>query len=163
MNITDLPVIIDGCRGYAYNSLECLSDVKFQGLRRVNAENAYWMYTDQINHTEYKIDDVRCHNCKSPDIGWQSTTGIYRNGNSYYYVLRLGRVSEEAAVGLFTCHIKEDSDSVNITACESKDKMYLSFFIENIAFCFAWHYITSTGSIKRVCIDLHAHAHALYP
>ena len=156
MNITDLPVLNDGCRGYAYNSLECLSDVKYQGLGRVNVENAYWMYTNLINGKKYKIDDVRCRNCKSPDIGWKSARGIYRNGKSYYNVLRLGRVSEEAEGGLFTCHIKEDSDSpvsVNITACESKVKIYLSFFIENIAFCFDWHYITSTCSIRRVCID----------
>ena len=121
MNITDLPV--GRCR--RYESLECLSDVPYQG----RMEKAYWKYTDPITLMEYKVDDIRCKvrpKCKSPDIGWWSIKGIYKKGKRYYNVLKLGRVSEEAAVGLFTCHIEGDSNSpVSVIIGESKSRIYL--------------------------------------
>ena len=122
VNITDLPV--GGCRGY--DSLECLSDVKYQG--RIDVENTYWIYFDPITRIEYEIDDVRLKVRESPDIGWRSARGIYRKGISYYNVLRLGRVSEKPAVGLFTCHIEGDSNSpvsVNIINSKFKDKIIM--------------------------------------
>ena len=128
MDITDFPV--GGFRHY--DTLECLSDVPYRGIM----VKAYWKYTDPITLREYKVDDIHYKvrpNCRSPDIGWRSTRGIYKKDTSFYSLLRLGRFSENATVGLFTCHIEGDRDSpVSVTIGESKDKIYLSFFIENI-------------------------------
>ena len=118
VNITDLPP--RGCR--RYNTLECQSDVPYRG----RMERAYWKYTDPITLTEYKVDDIRCKDCpkcKSPDIGWRSTTAIYRKGKNYFNSLRLGMACDKAAaaVGLFTCHIEGDSNSpVSVNIGESK-------------------------------------------
>ena len=119
MNITALPV--GECRGY--ESLECLSNVKYYPLR---VDKAYWVYTDPITLEQSRVDDIRCevrHNCESSDIGWWSARGIYRKGESYFGVLRLGRVVERAAVGLFTCVYEGSTVSVNIIASESKDQV----------------------------------------
>ena len=154
--ITDLPV--RGCR--RYDTIECLSEMKYRG----RVEKAYWNYTNTTSLKVYKVDDFRCkfrRNCQTPYIGWWSASGIYRKGKSYFNVLRLGRVTKNATVGLFTCNFEDDKYdpvSVNIVACESKDKILFIFFIENMVFCFAWHCTTSTCSIKRVCVDLHGHA-----
>ena len=130
--ILDLPV-----GGYRhYDTIECLSEMKYRG----RVEKAYWNYTNTTSLKVYKVDDFRCkfgRNCKTPYIGWWSARGIFRKGQSYFNVLRLGRVTKNATVGLFTCNFEEDNDdpvSVNIVACESKDKIYLSLFIENIVF-----------------------------
>ena len=101
---------------------------------------AYWKYTNITSLQEFLVDDFRCksrRNCKTPYIGWWSARGIYRKGQSYFNVLRLGRVTKNATVGLFTCNFEEDNEdpvSVNIVACESKDKIVILFFIENIVF-----------------------------
>ena len=131
--ITDLPV-----GGYRrYDTIECLSEMKYQG----RGVKAYWNYTNTTSLKVHKVDDFRCkfgRNRKTPYIGWWSARGIYIKGQSYFNVLRLGRVSENATVGLFTCNFEDDKYdpvSVNIVACESKDKIYLSFLIENIMFC----------------------------
>ena len=118
--ITDLTV--GGCR--RYDTLECLSDVKYRG----RVEKAYWKYTDQYTLEEHLVDDIHCKDdkCKRPDnaTGWQSNRGIYRNGSSYYGVVRLGRTKENAVKGLFTCYFEGDSKyevSVNIIGeCEVK-------------------------------------------
>ena len=105
MSIDNLPV-----GGYRrYDTLECLSDVPYRG----RVEKAYWKYTDLDTCEEHVIDDIRCKGdkCKSPDIGWQSTLGIYKEGKRYYNVLRLGRRFETATAGWFTCYFKEDSNS----------------------------------------------------
>lgn len=121
VNINDLPK--SGCR--RYKSLECRSEVPYQRI----IIDAYWIYTDPITLKDYKVDDIRCKvrdKCEHSNIGWQSARGLYRNDKSYYNVLRLGKVSDEAKVGLFTCHIEEERKtlavSVNIIACESNDK-----------------------------------------
>ena len=123
--IDDLPV--GGCR--RYDTLECLSDVKYQGA----VEKAYWKYTD-TTLKDYLVEDIHCKGdeCKNPDIafGWQSSRGIYRNGSSYYGVVRLGRTKENAEKGVFTCYFEEDSNSpvsVNIIVeCEVKIIMITS-------------------------------------
>ena len=104
MSITELPV-----GGYRrYETLECLSDVPYRG----RVEKAYWKYTDDTL-VDHKVDDIRCKTtggCKSPKIGWQSTKGIYKKGNSYFGVVRLGRNATNPIVGLFTCYFEGDSD-----------------------------------------------------
>ena len=105
VNITDLPV--DGYR--RYETLECLSDVPYRG----RVEKAYWKYTDNFL-VDHEVDDIRCKTtgrCKNPEIGWQSTKGIYKNGESYFGVVRLGKRFENAATGIFTCHFEGDSNS----------------------------------------------------
>ena len=128
--ITDLPV--HGCR--RHNTVECLSDVIYRG----RVEKLYWTYTNTTSLQEFLVDDFRCHHdCKTPYIGWWSVRGIYRKGKFYFNALKLGRVTKNATVGLFTCHLEvENGDpvSVNLVACEYKDKIYLSLFIENIVF-----------------------------
>ena len=120
VNINDLPK--SGCR--RYKSLECRSDVPYQGI--IDHEKAYWVYTDRITLKDYMVDDIRCkvrHKCQRSDIGWRSARGLYRNGKRYLNVLRLGRVSDEAKVGLFTCHIEEDSNSpISVYIVESESK-----------------------------------------
>ena len=114
MNITDLPV--GECR--RYETLECRSDVPYQG--RVNELKAYWEYTDPRSLLNHEVDDIRCKimgRCKNPEIGWQSSKGIYRDGNSYFWAVRLGRTKENAQLRNFTCHFEGDSGepaSVNI-------------------------------------------------
>ena len=125
VNINDLPV-----GGYRrYETLECLSDVPYRG----RMEKAYWKYTDDRDHKDHKVDDIRCKDeCKSPDIGWRSTLGIYKNKTEYYGVVRLGRHNEAAAAGVFTCHFEGDSDgpvSVKIVTMtvEREDIIILGF------------------------------------
>ena len=146
--ITDLPV--GGCR--RYDSLECLSHVEYQG----RVLKAYWKYTNTTSLQEFLVEDFRCQfrrNCKSPGIGWLSARGIYRKGKSYYNVLRLGRVSEKAAVGLFTCNFEEDNEdpvSVNIVPCESKDK---TFFIEkhSVLVCLDFYMFYKESMCRFTC------------
>ena len=142
VNINDLPK--SGCR--RYKSLECRSDVLYPGI--IDREKAYWIYRDPITLKDYMVDDIRCKvgdKCEHSNIGWRSARGLYRNGKMYYIVVRLGKVSDEAKVGLFTCHIEGDSKSlavsVKIIDCESNDKISRSFFIGNIAFCFPSQYL----------------------
>ena len=117
-----------GCK--RLDSLECLSGVPYPG-RMVKA---YWKYTDPITLKEYKVDDIHCNfrpklKCESPDIGWRSARGIYRKDKRYFNVLRLGMVSEEPAVGLFTCHIEEDSKSpVSVYIVESESNIIIVIF-----------------------------------
>ena len=119
VDIADLPV--DGYR--RYETLECLSDVKYRG----RVEKAYWKYTDPNTLKDYLVEDILDHckgaECKNPDVdnafanGWRSNRGIYRNGSRYYGVVRLGRTEENAVEGLFTCYFQGDSKpavSVNI-------------------------------------------------
>ena len=117
VSLTDLPV--GGCR--RYDSLECLSDVPYRG----RLAKAYWVYTDPNTSENHVVDDIRCKDdeCKSPDIGWQSSRGIYRKGKQYYNVVRLSR-RLNATMGLFTCYFEGDSNSVsvNIGECEIKCK-----------------------------------------
>ena len=118
MNITDLPV--GGCR--RYDSIECRSKVPYRG----RLEKAYWVYTDLTTGEKSRVDDIRCEardRCKSTDIGWQSSRGIYRKGRRYYNALRLSRRSKCATGGEFTCHFNDDSNSpvtVNIGECKIK-------------------------------------------
>ena len=117
VNINDLPVGGSG----RYDTLECLSEVPYRGRIGV----AYWKYTDPDTLADHKVDDINCEGdeCKSPHIGWQSTLGIYRNGSSYYGVVRLGRRFENATEGLFTCHYEGDRYtpvSVNIIYISSE-------------------------------------------
>ena len=103
VNITDLPV--GGCR--RYDTLECLSDVPYQG----KVEKAYWNYTDKTL-VDHKVDDIHCKNDddhKCWEFGWQSTLGIYKKGKKYYGVVRLGRRFKNATAGYFTCHFEGDS------------------------------------------------------
>lgn len=102
MKITDISV--GDCR--RYNTLECRSDVPYQG----RVEKAYWKFTDDTL-VDHVVDDIHCRDdeCESPDIGWESSKGIYRNGNSYFGAVRLGRTKANAEVGLFTCHFEGDS------------------------------------------------------
>ena len=123
VNINDLPV--GGCR--RYDSLECLSDVPYQGRMEV----AYWKYTDPNTLEDHLVDDIRCKDdeCESPDIGWQSSKGIYRKGSSYFGVVRLGRTKGNADLGHFTCYFEGDSEgqvSVNIVTMtvEREDTIY---------------------------------------
>ena len=119
--ITDL--LVGGCR--RYDSLECLSDVPYRG----RMEKAYWKYTDTHTLKDLRVDDIRCNTsitgrCKNPEIGWQSSKGIYRNkiDNKYYGVVRLGKTKDDAELGHFTCYFEGDSDdkqvSVNIVERE---------------------------------------------
>ena len=106
MIITDLPV--GGCR--RYDTLECLSDVKYRG----RDEKAYWVYTDPNTFKTVRVDSIHCKTadrCKNPEIGWQSSKGIYKNGSGYFAVVRLGRNAINPAVGFFTCHVEGDSNS----------------------------------------------------
>ena len=116
VDITDLPV-----GGYRrYETLECLSDVPYQG----KVEKAYWVYTNPYSETlnSSLVDSIRCSStggCQSPDIGWQSSRGIYKSkkDKTYYGVVRLGRSTETTMEGLFTCVFEGDSNtpvSVNI-------------------------------------------------
>ena len=116
MNLNDLPV-----GGYRrYNTLECLSDVKYRG----RVEKAYWVYNNPYFETlnSSLVDSIHCNKtggCQNPDIGWQSNRGIYRSKNdkTYYGVVRLGRSRENAMEGSFTCVFEGDSNtpvSVNI-------------------------------------------------
>ena len=121
VNITDLPV--GGCS--RYDTLECLSDVPYRG----KVEKAYWKYTDLDTLKNHEVDDIRCKDdeCKSPDIGWQSNLGIYKNkaDKIYYGAVRLGRQSEAAAAGVFICHFEGDSDepvSVNIVTMKTVER-----------------------------------------
>ena len=128
MCITDLPE--GGCR--RYDTLECLSDVPYRG----RVEKAYWNYTDPNTGEEHLVDDIRCKSdeCESPDIGWQSSRGIYRKGKSYYNVVRLGRKFKNAAVGEFTCHFEEDSEpSVSVNILGKWEVIETSYFVRTYA------------------------------
>ena len=121
MSITDF-LVNSGCR--RYETIECLSDMSYQGI----FEKAYWVYTDE----DHLVDNIRCKDdeCKNPDIGWQSSRGIYRKGKRYYNAVRLGRTKKNAAVGKFTCHFEGESPvSVNIMIgeCEVKIILVVSF------------------------------------
>ena len=112
VEVAGLPV--GGCR--RYDTLECLSDVPYQG----RVEKAYWVYTDNTLE-DHEVDDIRCEGNECWKFGWQSTMGIYKKGNRYYNVLRLGRRFENATIGSFTCHFEGcPSVSVNIGECEVK-------------------------------------------
>ena len=121
MVITDLPV--GGCR--RYETLECLSDVPY----RERVEKAYWEYNDLDTLKDHviEVDDIRCNTtdrCKNPEIGWQSSKGIYRNkmDKKYYGVVRLGKTKENAELGHFTCYFEGDSDGpVSVNIVERKD------------------------------------------
>ena len=121
LNINDLPV-----GGYRRNeTLECLSDVPYRG----RVPKAYWKYTDNT-FEDHKVDDIRCKGdkCKSPYIGWQSAMGIYKKGDRYYHVLRLGRRFENASKGLFTCYFEGCLPvSIEIGECEVKIIIVVSF------------------------------------
>ena len=113
VNIADLPV--GGCR--RYDTLECLSDVPYQG----KVENAFWEYTDPDTLKYHVVDDIRCEGKDCWKFGWHSNLGIYKKGQKYYGVVRLGRRNETATLGHFTCRFEEDSKSpvsVNIGECE---------------------------------------------
>ena len=108
VNINDLPVGGSGRR----DTLECLSDVPYRG----RVVTAYWVYTDDTLE-DHMVDDIHCKGdkCENPDIGWQSSLGIYRNGRRYYGLVRLIRRFENATLGLFTCHYEGDNNiSVSI-------------------------------------------------
>ena len=119
VEVAGLPV--GGCR--RYDTLECLSDVPYQG----RVEKAYWVYTDNTLE-DHKVDDIRCEGNECWKFGWQSTMGIYKKGNRYYNVLRLGRRFENATIGSFTCHFEGcPSVSVNIGEYEVKIIVVVSF------------------------------------
>ena len=121
--IDDLPV--GGCR--RYDSLECLSDVEYRGPGIF--EKAYWVYNDLEDSL---VDGIHCKGdeCKSPDIGWQSSRGIYRKGSRYYGAVRLGRKLKNAAVGRFTCHFEGESVSVNILG--KREVIEISIFLRTL-------------------------------
>ena len=132
VDITDLPV-----GGYRrYGTLECLSDVPYRG----RVEKAYWVYTDQNTLNVYRVDNIRCKDdeCKTPYIGWQSELGVYRKGKAYYGVVRLGRRSENAAEGLFTCYFEGDTGrpvSLNIVGeCEVKIIIVVCHFFQDLIY-----------------------------
>ena len=135
VEIGDLPV--GGCS--SYDTLECLSEVKYRG----RVEKTYWNYTDPNTFKDSRVDDIRCKDdeCKSPDIGWQSNLGIYRKGKAYYGVVRLGRSSENAAEGLFTCRFEEETPvSLNIVGeCEDKIIIVVCHFFQDLIYIMEIH------------------------
>ena len=115
VNIANLPE--GGCR--RYDTLECLSDVKYRG----RLEKAYWVYTDPFTNDKCRIPSIRCKGDKcNHALGWQSSMGIYRKGRKYFGVVRLGRIKKHRypAEGNFTCYFEGDRDFSASVKCECK-------------------------------------------
>lgn len=104
-DIKDKYYPVGGCR--RYNTLECLSDVKYRG----RVENAYWAYVCPHSDEECRLDGTGGECECNQDVGWHSYMGIYKNGTKYYGTVRLGRTSARALEGTFKCYFEDDSNT----------------------------------------------------
>ena len=82
------------------------------------------MYTDDSAVLDHVVDTIHCKGdkCKSPDIEWQSSRGIYIQCSENQKLA--------AAVGKFICHFEGESPvtvNIMIGECEVKIILVVSF------------------------------------